>query len=137
MRRLALALSLTACASAEPAPGTAVIEVSSGSFFGSQSTRIFADGTVISVTSKPGQASVRTLRHGTPAAYDRAAAVLAAEGAKTLRAQKPQALQCLDYGTDLVAATPPVGGFASATSACPDAAVSALMSAVLPSLATP
>ena len=119
------------------APGVKMIEVSSASFSGSTSTRIYADGTVIGDTSAPGQKPEHNVQHVDPAAYARAAVVLGREGLKAKAAIKPQAQQCLDYGTDLVRAVPPVAGFEQATASCPDMAMSGLMTHVLAALAHP
>ena len=141
---LAFAVLVSACDAVpptepptEPPTDTAVITVASGSFFGSSSTQIFADGTLIGTTASDGKPPVRVVQQGGPGAYAKAAAVLAAEGAATKRAIKPHAQQCLDYGMDQVSATPPVAGFDQASSACPDAAMSALMSHVLATLSQP
>lgn len=139
LRKVLLSGALVVSACTEPAslPSAGEILVASGGFFGSSSTQIFSDGTVITTSAEPGKAPIRSITHATPDVYRRAAAVLAAEGAATLHAIKPQKLQCLDYGIDQVSASPPIAGFDKAVSACPDAALSALMSHVLATLAKP
>ncbi len=134
---LMAALVLSSCAAPAPLPVAGEIVVASGGFFGSSSTQIFSDGTVIVTNATPGQAPIRSITHGLPEAYVKAAAVLAAEGPATQRAIKPHAQLCMDYGTDQVTASPPVAGFDTATAACPDAALSDLMDHVLATLAQP
>ncbi len=136
---LVVALLLSACDAVTPEPSaeTAVITVSTGSFFGSSSTQIYADGTLISTNASAGKPPVRVVQHAAPGTYAKAAAVLAAKGAATRRAIKPHAQQCLDYGLDQVTASPPVAGFDLASSACPDEAMAALMSHVLATLSQP
>lgn len=135
MTRLSALLLLAACATSGPAPGTAMITVASGGFFGSSSTQIFADGTLVGRQATPGKAPITRVQHGSPAAYAKAATVLAAEGAETRRRMKDQTVQCLDYGTDQITATPPVAGFDHLAAGCPDQALSDLMSHVLATLA--
>ncbi len=130
-------LVLTSCAAPAPLPQAGEIVVASGGSFGSSSTQIFSDGTVISTHAVSGQVPVRAIRHGLPEAYRKAAAILAAEGLASRRAIKPQVRPCLDYGTDQVSAAPPIAGFDKAVAACPDAALQALMSDVLATLAQP
>lgn len=140
LRPLALLFLLSACettpATDSPPPANAMIEVASGSFFGSSATQIFADGRIIQFTGAPGHAPTQVAQQGTPDAYTAAAAVIAAEGRHTKATQKIHAEQCLDYGSDSVRAVPPIGGFDGVSTGCPDAAVTALMDHVLSSLAT-
>ena len=112
-----------------------MITVASGSFFGSTSTQIYADGTVVLETVRPDKPGLHRVQKATPQAFVAAAAVIAAEGAKTKAAVKPEAAQCLDYGTDLVTASPAIAGFDGVSANCPDAAVTALMDHVLAALA--
>lgn len=133
----AAALALASCTAPAPVPQTGEIVVASSGFAGSSGTQIFSDGTVIRTTATPGLAPIRAITHGLPDTYRKAAAILAAEGIAARRAIKPQAQPCLDYGTDEVAASPPVAGFDKATATCPDAALQALMSHVLATLAQP
>ncbi len=64
-------------------------------------------------------------------------AVLAAKGPAAKAAIKPQAEQCMDYGTDMVRATPPIAGIDYISAACPDAAMAGLMSDLLAAIAAP
>ena len=128
---------LAACAAPAPVPAVGEIVVSSGSFAGTNTTQIFSDGTVIRTTASPGLAPIRSITHRVPDAYRKAAAVLLAEGPATRSTLKPHRIPCLDYGTDQVTATPPVGGFDAASATCPEAALSDLMAHVLATLGQP
>jgi hypothetical protein len=128
---------LTGCLAVPPA-GTPVIEISSGSFYGSSATQVFATDILVTTFSKgagrPDQQNVQQAAAGT---YDRVAAVLAAKGPAAKAAIVPHDLQCLDYGTDVVRAEPPVAGIAQIVTACPDDAMAALTSALLAAIAPP
>ena len=140
MKTLALLplLVLAGCAPPPPAPGLAVIVVSSSSFHGSASTQIFADGTRIEDVDRAedGPPS-HSVTQGSPGVYTKAAAVLARAGLTAKAAMKPHPDLCLDYGTDLVRAVPPIAGFDLVRTQCPDAAVSELMAEVLAALTQP
>ena len=118
------------------AAGLAMIEVSSGSpFSGLTTTRIYADGTMVTDTDGGGRKPQHSQRQGDPSAFAAAAAVIATEGLRTKAAMKPQPDMCLDYGSDAVRADPPIAGFDQVYTGCPDAAVTALMDHVLAALA--
>ena len=132
--QLGAACLLPACAATDPRSGIPVIVVAEGSFHGSSSTQIFADGVVITSIFPPGKPAVRTITQKEPEVYARAAAVIASEGIATLGAIKPHPQPCLDYGLDQVTATPTVAGFSQASSTCLDIALTVLMSHVLAAL---
>lgn len=135
--RLALlaAMLLPSCAAQTPAEGTAMIEVSSGNYISTTRTRIYADGTVMTETS--GSGKTRTGHLIAPDAFAAAAAVIATEGVATRAAHVAGEEVCMDYGTDLVRAVPPIAGFDLVATQCPDPAINALMSHVLASIAQP
>jgi hypothetical protein len=128
---LALAGLLSACAVA-PDPKAPMIEVATTSFHGSTRLQIFADGTRI---ESSGGAPVTTQMY--PEAYERAAAILTRQGLAAKAALVPPAAPCLDYGTDLVRAVPPVAGFDAVSTDCPDPGMTALMAALTDTLRLP
>jgi hypothetical protein len=135
VKRLCLLL-LTGCASPVPLPppDTPLIEVSfGGPVYGSQSTVIYADGTVVTATDGPLEKPKSTVRQGSPDVYRAAAAVLAERGPAAQSAQVPQS-GCEDYGTDMVVAEPSIAGFDAIYAGCPDEVVTALSAAVLATL---
>ena len=127
---------LAACVVQDRPSGIPRITVSSGNFTGFTSTVIFVDGTVETGSGTP-QAPVYKIRHTNSDAFIAAAKVIAADGPKTRAALKPAAAPCLDYGTDVVRADPPIAGFDQVAVQCPDPAVAALMSHVLSAIALP
>lgn len=110
---------------------------SGGAFSGSYSTTVLADDTVVSQTSGPfgeGSTTDVTVIAG---AYERAVAVLVSQGNAVAAGLRPEEEPCLDYGTDLVTATPAVGGFSDAGASCPNEAVLALLTAVNQAISGP
>lgn len=140
MRRLAILMLLTGCASEVPLPppGTARIEMSTGgAFFGQTQTIIYADGTTVAAYDFPGEAPERHVRKASPDAYRAAAAVLAEQGLRAKAAQVP-GLACVDFGADMILADPPIAGFDMISAGCPDdPVVTALKAAVLAALVPP
>ncbi len=141
LRPIAPLLLLAACETTPviytPPSGTAMIEVASGgSMFGSNATRIYADGTIVQDSATAGGKPLHTVTQGSPDAFAAAAAVIAAEGRQTIAAMKPHPDVCMDYGSDSVRAVPPIAGFDQVATSCPDFAVTALTDHVLASLAS-
>ncbi len=113
-----------------------MIEVASGgSMFGSNSTRIYADGTVALDIATVGYTPMHWVQQGRPGAYAAAAAIIATEGKRTKAALKPDTEICPDYGSDAVRADPPIAGFDYVASSCPNDAVTALMDHILSAVA--
>ncbi len=138
MRLLGLMLGLAACVPVEVPPPLVpeVIEVASGGMLGQTRTLIYGNDWVITQVS--GLDDTQKGRGKTvPGAYARAAAVIAAEGGDTLARVQHGPEVCMDYGADIVQASPPIAGFERVVSDCPDAAVTALMGHVLAALAAP
>ncbi|MFZ1470788.1 MAG: hypothetical protein WAT09_17700 [Paracoccaceae bacterium] len=118
-----------------------VIEISrGGSFSGGSSVTIYADDTMMTSQSDPGGPFKTSQRRNAPAgAFQRASAVVAVQGPKVaaqLKA-KDDGLSCLDYGSDWVAAKPPIGGFSKAGAGCPEPALDTFISNVLGAIAAP
>ena len=113
---------------------SASIQVSSGGILGQSSTTIFGDDRVVVQNFDYGKSAPPRETY-VPGAFERASAVIRAEGARTTAKVTPDALICMDYGTDLVQATPPIAGFDSVSAGCPNDAVNALLSHVLAAIA--
>ena len=128
---IACLLLLVACSPAPDAPptSTAMIAVSSGGMLGQSGTQIFGDDRVVVTGFDYGRATKPT-EHVIPGAYARAAAVIRAEGPGTKAQYKSPPQICMDYGTDVVQATPPIAGFDQVSAGCPDDAVLALLAHV-------
>ncbi|MEO8243026.1 MAG: hypothetical protein ABI832_11975 [bacterium] len=121
-----------------PVDGTPVITVSSGGFFGSVSTQIFAGDVVASRVVAPGaQTAKSSVQAGRPGVFADAVALLEREGPAIKRAVKPTAEFCMDYGTDMVQAVPPVRGFDQVSVGCPDTGVTKLIDDITGVLAAP
>ena len=134
--KVLLLVVLAGCTPAPDAPpeATAMIAVSSGGMLGQSGMQIFGDDRVITTSFDYGRAG-KPVEQVMPGAYARAAAVIRAEG-RTAKAQyKPQLQLCMDYGTDVVQATPPIAGFDQISAACPDDAVMALLTHVQAAIA--
>jgi hypothetical protein len=133
MRRILVLLLLAACTPVTVAEDLPTITVSSG-FQVQSTTTIRADDRVEEHFVGLGRPDTQRV---VPGVYARAGAVIAAEGPDTKAHVKPVATICMDYGTDLVRANPPIAGFDSVAVNCPDDAVNALMAAVLAAVAAP
>lgn len=127
---IALALmGLAACAPKVSSGPQDYVELTVGSgFAGPVTTRIYATDRIVRTTEGRGGRSVE-YRAGLPGAYDRARGVIAARLPAVARRATDQV--CPDYGTDAVAVSIPVRGVTGVSVRCPDAGVSALISATL------
>ncbi len=134
--KVLLFLLLAACTPATDAPplATMMIAISSGGMLGQSGTQVFGDDRVITTSFNYGRAA-KPVEQVIPGAYARAAAVIRAEGRSTKTAAKPQAQLCMDYGTAVVQAIPPIAGFDQISAGCPDDAVMALLTHVQTAIA--
>ena len=114
---------------------TDMIAVSSGGMLGQSGTQIFGDDRVVTSSFNYGRAATPA-QQTIPGAFARAAAVIRAEGRRIKAEVEPEVLLCMDYGTDLVQAVPPIAGFDNVAVSCPNDTVSKLMADVLGSLAS-
>ena len=139
-------LLLAACVPATDASDTGtttagVIEISrGGTFSGGSAVVIYADDTVITTQSDPGGQGQTSDRRKAPAgAFQRASAVIAAQGPKVAAGLKAKddGLACMDYGSDWVAAKPPIGHFSEAGAGCPEPALDAFISNILDAIQAP
>ena len=134
--KVLLFVLLAACTPETDAPplATAMIAISSGGMLGQSGTQVFGDDRVITSSFNYGRAA-KPVERVIPGAYARAAAVIRAEGRQAKAQARPQAQICMDYGTDLVQALPPIAGFDQLSSTCPDDAVMALLTHVQAAIA--
>ena len=118
-------LLLGACGPAAAPQTTGVIEITHTDFYNSATTRIFADGRIVQTTAAQGQVPVEEVTEGSPRAFAAAASLLQTEG-RRVKATADTLRTCKSYGTDLIRATPPVGGFGEVATFCADEAVTGL-----------
>ncbi|MBC7479436.1 MAG: hypothetical protein H7317_15310 [Pseudorhodobacter sp.] len=129
-------LLLIACSPQPEAPpkATAMIAVSTGGMLGQSGTQIYGDDRVVTTSFDYGRPA-KPSEQGIPGAFARAAAVIRAEGPATKAQYQPPPQICMDYGNDIVQATPPIAGFDQVSASCPDDAVLALLAHVQAAIA--
>ena len=137
MRALVLVAALAACAPVAPPviPDAAIIpaiEMSFGSgFAGTAVYRVAPDGSWRLVATPPGGgAPEERIGQLTPEARASIRRTLIELGPTAAAAPQPELL-CLDYGTDRVSVSPPLGGFSAVSADCPVPEVRALIDQIL------
>lgn len=140
--RLLAVLCLAGCAIQDNPPpdlvpaATASITLSTGGMLGQTSTTIFGNDWVVVQDFNYGKLSPSEGRT-VSGAFARAALLIRSEGKRVKAGVVPDAQICMDYGTDMVRASPPISGFDAVSATCPNKAVTALIANLLTAVAVP
>jgi hypothetical protein len=116
-----------------PRPGDGVAVIAASGFsglYGGAFVDIWADDTVELRSIDLAEQTDVTRRAVIPGAFAAATDAVTRLGPAARRIPATEPGECMDYGEDIVRATPPVSGFAEAVSACPAEALSALSAAI-------